>query len=138
MEIKFRGKQTESGEWYHGYYVKDRHGGHHILSEYNGLATITHSVDGDTVGMCTGLKDKNGAEIFVGDIVKRSFGVGYSTTRYPSYENGTERVSVGEVAYDCESAKYRFLEQPSDPNFIIHIEVIGNTHDNPELLREAA
>ena len=122
MEIKFRGKQVDSGEWYVGFYAKGRHGGHYILSEYNGLATNAHSVDGYTVGRYTSLKDKRGMEIFEGDIVKRhgliyraKFGAGC----FWLVRNLSSSLIL--IAKNCP-----------------HTEVIGNIHDNPEMLKEAA
>lgn len=115
-EILFRGKRTDNGKWVTG-----------LLARYNPKYEIANMVtDFDvlvpaynkTVGQYTDLTDKNGKKIFEGDIVK--------------YKNS----SPCQIAYiDSQFVMmwknfYRNFEQVYDDE----IEVIGNIHDNPELL----
>lgn len=133
--INFRGKTLEpsglrqAGEWATGgYFVDTCYGGcpegkHHIV-EFNttGLGYFAHTrVEAETVGQYIGLEDKNGKRIFEGDILeypKRSF-----------HDNGNEK---GFVYYNkwAEWSINGWLV-----NKLNHLaEVIGNIHDNPELL----
>ena len=81
-----------------------------------------------TVGQYTGLKDKNGTKIFEGDIVRVSRGKDIETGEIQYNKYG-----VWVIVYDkfyCNTFPYIFTS--SDSN--VWIKVIGNIHDNPELL----
>lgn len=118
-EIKFRGKRLDNGEWVHGD-LHIRTALIHIHSELGGRVIIYP----ETVGQFTGLLDKNGKEIYEGDVVRTLSGfVGYM--RY------NERFIRFEVA-----APYESYDNERNPDGVPREswEVIGNIHDNPELL----
>lgn len=122
-EYKFRGKRKDNGEWVYGYVYKDALIGCNILQTKPCLAAIM--VDPSTAGQYTGLKDKNGREIFEGDILEEE----------PGY--------YFEVIWSVECAKFKLqwrtkaIQYP-EWNRGVNMTVIGNRWDNPELLKEGS
>lgn len=137
-EILFRGKRLYDGEWVYGFYVHcaDRWGRDKDLIQSLDLESgefgFLHDIDPETVGQFTGLLDKNGKKIFEGDVVAQNW---YDYTE-PSDD------SFGEVVfceYDCSFSVMDVKKDGIVPLGRCHayhweVEVIGNIHDNPELL----
>lgn len=135
-EIKFRGKQRgwekhpDWGWFYGNLYVKDNSGRTHIGNIHRGCLDIAPQ----TVGQLTGLKDKNGREIYEGDILTTDT----NNTVVVTFEYGCFgfRFLIGDAkSFNEVGAILSFIP------FIccLHlrdIEVIGNIHDDPELLEE--
>lgn len=122
-EILFRGKRTDNGEWVHGNLVRGCDEKYAYIVEFGNRELCRNyvNVNPDTVGQYTGLKDKNGTKIFEGDIGRRRddiFLIDWSE----------EKAAFVMIFYDyiCEIL---YLEEMWDD-----AEVIGNIHDNPELL----
>ena len=138
-EILFRGKRLYDGEWVYGFYVHyaDRWGRDKDLIQSldieSGEFGFLHEVDPETVGQYTGLLDKNGKRIFEGDIVI------YDNTPYNAYGHKV----IGEIVWHKWAWKCRYKEYGSTYHYAIGAEdffgpkseVIGNIHDNPELMR---
>lgn len=123
-EILFRGK-TVKEQWAYG--LLAHIGNAWYISNKAGVATA-YEVIPSTVGQYTGLKDKNGTKIFEGDIVRVSRGKDIETGEIQYNKYG-----VWVIVYDkfyCNTFPYIFTS--SDSN--VWIKVIGNIHDNPELL----
>lgn len=79
---------------------------------------------------CTGLKDKNGKLIFEGDIIKEWFGE--TGTYQVIYENSTASFifsNLNDEDYDYDLRQNPDLFPDQD------LEIIGNIHENPELLK---
>lgn len=146
-ELKFRGLRVKTREWVHGYLVergKTIHGGKEVYEDdivvpagYS--SSIQYSIIGGTGGQYTGLKDNNGKEIYGGDIVKQNY---LWETNDPQTLGAMEvdREIIGVVGIDeygsytkTEDGIYYWLEylELSD-----QLEVIGNIHEDPELLKE--
>lgn len=131
-EILFRGKRKDNGEWVYGFYVCLGETLHYILT---GKLDITkgfpmfekYEVDPETVGQYTGLTDKNGQRIFEGDILKAA-----EENRKPFiykvvFVNGVFGLVVKNGGFDCSLVLWAKE----------CVEIIGNIHDNPELMRGA-
>lgn len=120
----FRGKRTDNGEWIYGNYcyaeLIDKSGYEDLIIEQPADGE-TRRVIPETVGQYTGLKDKNSKMIFEGDIV--------------IYERDEE---VGQIEYHENEAMFvvEFDTWLTDFDHMYgkDLEVIGNIHDNPELL----
>lgn len=118
-EHKYRGKRLDNGEWVYGGLIADGKGNYAIakLVILNNCNTASvHMVDPATVGQYTGLKDKNGKEIYEGDIVHWNEYVGKVI-----FKNG------------LFARKFKNVSAPL-VSLLLVTEVIGNIHDNPELL----
>lgn len=136
--IKFRGKRLDNGEWIFGDLLQTNEGsvcigihGQYIDDgmHFNDLYDETPYVDEDTVSQFTGLLDKNGKEIFEGDIVN---------------------VRQGERTFDIvvkwSNEAMAFMAYYADGNQsplswlsdlrMYQLKAIGSIHDNPELLNE--
>ena len=122
-EIRFRGKRIDNGEWVEGYFVNlwlmhyQKH--QPIITDNN---AVSYDVDHSTVGQYTGLCDKNGKKIFEGDIM--------AFTAYGFDYVGTVEFADGSFSIMCEHTS-PFLDQAVSKHGAY---IIGNMHDNPELL----
>lgn len=121
------------GFWVYGYYVLVNIKKHRIYTgEYFGEYNLDYYVViPETVGQYTGLKDKNGKNIFYGDIIKH-----YNGCSVEEYS-----VDIGRVFFYPQTMRYLRTSTlfPDDCPAIYEnnkYEVIGNIFENPELLEE--
>ena len=110
----YRGKEKPNGEWVEGFLVDAQHIGNWVECE---------PVDPETVGQFTGLTDKNGKKIFEGDVVKAE-----------RIYNG--QAWLGIVVWLTGCFAIQGIKDRNVPaiDLFVGYEVIGNIHDNPELL----
>lgn len=129
-EIKFRGKRLDSGKWEYGYLVireQDVHGTPGYFLAHFGGEWI--AVDPDTVGQFTGLKDKNGREVYEGNIVQ--------LLERATYTVEWDKDIAGFVLYLIDGDDYdKRYHRTWNIAQVQSGEVIGNTHDNPKLLED--
>lgn len=139
-EILFRGRTIE-GNWIEGDLLN--HYIHHSTGKtiVNSGGCVYHEVIPETVGQFTGLLDKKGNKIFEGDIIVQQ--------RYPYFDNGVPNY-VSEVSWIYSAWEHvlhcinplksgisdgineRIDEGEDDEN--TSWEIIGNIHDNQELI----
>jgi uncharacterized phage protein (TIGR01671 family) len=130
-EILFRGKRADNGEWIEGDFchpcniIFKKIGYDDVLEQDNVPIIHDYEVIPETVGQYTGLKDKNGKKIFEGDILDCG-----------------DRVVFVEWHSKCGTWDSKFIKYKGElcSNGITPVEwkfraiIIGNIHDNPELL----
>lgn len=133
--IKFRGFNKKRGIWLYGNYILNR-GAHFIAPQEfaDGKMWEDYEVEEESIGQFTGLTDKNGKEIYEGDIVSHPwkdpiFGDLVETGEFVHsticFNNGAFVVNYrlqGEYIYLQDFLRLKCLD------------VIGNIHDNPDLL----
>ena len=126
-EIKFR-MWNKAGEYSRMFYKTDE-----VMEclkqqiEFNvdGKSGYDHEGDGSAFMQYTGLKDKNNKDIYEGDIVQ-------------GYENGI-KIGTDEIVF--KNGRFNFKDTPSDLVYWIYsfgvkeIEVIGNIHEHPQLIK---
>ena len=124
-EILFRGKRTDNGEWVYGSLL--------CFKGYSIHDTIWKNfipVYSKTVGQYTGLTDLNGKKIFEGDIVRYSVIIMHTVVHE----------QIVKITFNKGSFCMEEMNGVSHPLFHsidnTRLEVIGNIHDNPELLVE--
>ena len=152
-EILFRGKRLHDNKWIYGNFISDCEGNPHIIEprffcedghhlQYEDNTDTPVFIIPETVGQFTGLTDKNGKRIFEGDIVRATIERA-ERCQSPRIENGV-------IGYDCigmiglilykdkngENVWSDFFNELSLSGLIedYYFEIIGNIHDNPELL----
>lgn len=137
-EIKFRGL-SGNGHWVYGYYVYASQGVKHKLSTHSkhwivceafgngGYFNATSKVyikHAETIGQFTGLHDKNGKEVYEGDVIRHGFNF----------------FGIGKVVFDECGFYFESLDSEIMNDGYIALnnecEVIGNIYENPELMEQ--
>lgn len=124
-DIKFRGRSGNLWAYGNLHIVEHKKYGN---SAYIIEASSTTMVDISTIGQFTGLHDKNGKEIYEGDIVRYSL---------------DDRKDIGYIGFHALSSSFRVIAEHTDYGIgnrgglhELQLEVISNIYDNPELLKQ--
>jgi uncharacterized phage protein (TIGR01671 family) len=134
-QVKWNGNHYFSGDWETGFYVEKSDGKHYIYD--TGTDNVGNAIydfveiDIKTLGQSTGLHDKNGKEIWEGDIVNN-----------PRNEKGERgevyQLDTGEWAINWQGTDKGIF--PGGNNYRLKVwcdtaEIIGNIYQNPELIK---
>lgn len=133
-EIIFRGKSISTGKWLYGCLLKNEEGKFAVVKPFKVNMDNECScceVDEETIGQFTGLKDKNGKEIYEGDILA-------SEGKVIGWVQGGVRGYCYDVVYiDHPQWEKRWSLYGTVVNdYPGKLEVIGNIYDNRELLEK--
>lgn len=148
----FRGKQLDNGKWTKGHYYclnfeqnqsQDGRTGvrHYIIRDDATCYIFCQEIDPETVGQCTGLKDKNGGLIFEGDIIRfedmgetgYEYKEGYDLINQAVVEFYNGRWSLTD--YLCNDTSVIDDSMNCHDEFMLAFpasEIIGNIHDKAE------
>ena len=162
-EIKFRGKDVETGEWRYGSLVKDGkdnyilEGKLYFSDDISGNFSGMYLVEEKTIGQYIGLKDKNGKEVYEGDILlgekilDRASATSLDGFYHIAYliekkycvvknsgvreDEGKKQISKCVVCTYLDCVKENGEKENLDLNdYLNSVEVIGNIYDKPELI----
>lgn len=134
IEILFRGKRKDNGEWVEGNYYESKISGCFILvskikktRKKDGIIVgdtfDVYEINSETVGLYTGLTDKNGKKIFEGDILQYVYTDGTFLHLVVTFIEGSFQTIDD----------FGFSDLLSD-NLCLELKIVGNIYDNPKLL----
>lgn len=137
-EIKFRGKSADNGKWIIGYYYHEC-GNTYIVEDRQSLSETSRNVPylviPETVGQFTGLFDKNGKEIYEGDIIS----VNGKYPKLVKYINDYACFCLANIEDLDEEMDTGYWHQVSPGwwnSSKREIQAIGNIYDHPELIKK--
>lgn len=140
-EILFRGKHKSCGKWCEGNLHIDKQSVAIITPDNTPLGCYGQ-VDPATVGQFTGFTDKNGRKAFEGDCINHHFGPEIGIIRYGQYRNTfNDDQFAAHIGFYVEWKGPQANSLRKDLGFWLSLDgvsVIGNIHDNPELLKGGA
>jgi uncharacterized phage protein (TIGR01671 family) len=144
-EYKFRGKRINSDEWIYGYgvVIGEHYGRMHgeereasIFVEYDEASKLNFQlveVDPKTVGQYTGLQDRNGVDIYEGDISEGEHAIYLILWDEQKAQFRAKVIKTKSVLIKhCSFPLWQYVEDDGKCRF----GLIGNRFDNPELLGE--
>ena len=146
--IKFRGRSLDGKEWYHGDLEYNRVDNIARIHTYDkdGYYIRQYYVNPDTVGQFTGLQDKNGKEIYEGDIITSTDDpfMDEGKTNYMGIVSCDTHDAIGEfyvMLYVTKESERRGISNFTNKSFydlqMENVEVVGNIFDNKGMFRDS-
>lgn len=126
-DFKFRGKDCYTDEWHYGDLLTWCGAGQPQIKDWSTEDFHDFDVEMDSVGQFTGLRDKNGKQIFEGDVIRCRKGEKRNNPNEPFVDDY--------VTYVIEYENGVFSGVSMWALSLSSVEVIGNIHDNPELMK---
>lgn len=130
-EILFRGKRKDNSEWVYGCLLidesKDDERKYKIQPKLD-VQLFAYPVIPETIGQYTGLQDKNGVKIFEGDVVQEDDVI------HEKEIQAKGNIGIVKFVKGCWIVEFNNLWDFLQTNCST-ITIIGNIHDNPELLK---
>jgi uncharacterized phage protein (TIGR01671 family) len=123
-EIKFRGYDEENKCWRYGHLFETVEGIRRCYNIVEGRE-VKYYVSPESIGQYTGLHDKNGKEIYEGDILREQYGYDETPYNYHVVKIGKSE----DVRYCVSAGRNVFVD------VIESLEICGNIHENPELIK---
>ena len=124
--IKFRGRCAFSGTWRYGFYYVSK--GNHIIRDENDKESIVLE---KTLGQFTGLHDKNGKEIYEGDMVDVLSAGSHLPNGIIKFGQGAAKFFIGNesnsICWNLSGGGHNYTQE--------NLEIIGNIFDDPELVK---
>ena len=148
-EIKFRGYCEKDSEWRHGFYITNG-----VIHEINTLldcgSFYASQIEPETVGQYIGLKDIDGCEICESDVCEIMYYTPFGDKTNEFYGNwvvkkwmgmfvlvsGKERLLFTDFANVTKTEYVPNLGTVAEFSDKVNVRVIGNIHENPELLEK--
>ena len=131
--IKFRGKSIYGEDWLYGSLVKIEKNRYAVIPPLNnieiGKSIGMYEVYPETVGQFTGLLDRDGKEIYEGDIL-HTITFGFNPEEY------TAIILYRNCSFQLSNGRNLFYFGQSDLTKMDDTIVIGNIYDNPDLIKE--
>ena len=140
-EIKFRARRIDSENWVYGFVI-EKYGKCYISHEVSMKSSVGRKkvwveteVVKDTVCQYTGLKGRNGKEIYESDFYETAGGIYQIFFKNGAFCGGKNIENCAPLGWDCEENGYdEYNGEMCEGDFFNEIEVIGNIYENADLL----